>query len=64
MIVEINIPDEWPPGLAFAVAKMMQQSLKEGFPVVVPVRNDATPDQLEQAFKAIRTVINEAGLAA
>jgi hypothetical protein len=62
--IEIEIPDGWPPGLGFAVAKMMQQSLKDGFPVVVPVRRDATADQLEAAVHAIKTVIHEAGLAA
>jgi hypothetical protein len=60
--IEIEIPDGWPPGLGLAVAKMMQQSLKDGFPVVVPVRRDATPDQLEAAFNSIKTVIHEAGL--
>lgn len=29
---EIELPDEWPPGLGFAVAKMIRQSLKAGFP--------------------------------
>ncbi len=62
--IEIAIPDGWPPSLGFAVAKMMQQSLKEGFPIIVPVRGDATPDQFEAAVNAIKTVINEAGLAA
>lgn len=64
MTIEIEIPDGWPPGLGLAVAKMMQQSLKAGFPVVVPVRRDATPDQLAAAVVAIKTVIHEAGLAA
>lgn len=64
MTVEIEIPDGWPPGLGLAVAKMMQQSLKEGFPVVIPVRGDATPDQLEAAYDMIKTVIQRAGLAA
>ena len=64
MTIEIEIPDGWPPGLGLAVAKMMQQSLKEGFPVVVPVRRDATPDQLQAAFDTIKTVIEQAGLAA
>jgi hypothetical protein len=62
--IEIEIPGGWPPGLGLAVAKMMQQSLKEGFPVVVPVRRDATPDQLQAAFDTIKTVIEQAGLAA
>ena len=62
MTIEIEIPDGWPPGLGLAVAKMMQQSLKEGFPVVIPVRRDVTPDQLEAAVVAIKTVIHDAGL--
>jgi hypothetical protein len=61
---EIEIPDEWPPGLGFAVAQMMRQSLEEGFPVIVPVRRNVTPDQLEAAFERVRSVIQKAGLAA
>lgn len=64
MTFEIEIPEEWPPSLGFAVARMMQQSLKEGFPLVVPVRRNITPDQLEAAFDRIKTVIQRAGLAA
>ncbi len=64
MTFEIEIPDEWPPSLGFAVAKMIRQSLKAGFPVVVPVRGDTTPDQLAAAFNTIQTAIQEAGLAA
>lgn len=64
MTFEIQIPDEWPPDLGFAVAKIMRQSMKEGFPLVVAVRKDATPEQLEAAFQAIRSVVQEAGLAA
>jgi len=61
---EIELPDEWPPGLGFAVAKMIRQSLKAGFPIVVPVRSDVTPDELAAAFSTIETVIQKAGLAA
>ena len=63
VIVEVEIPDEWPPGLGLAVARMIRESLKEGFPVVMPVRRDATPDQLEAVFDSVKTVIHEAGLA-
>jgi hypothetical protein len=63
VIVEVEIPDEWPPSLGLAVAKMIRESLKEGFPVVMPVRRDATPDQLEAVFDSVKTVIHEAGLA-
>lgn len=64
MTFEIEIPDEWPPGLGLAVATMMRQSLKKGFPVVVPVRRDATPDELEEVFDGVKAVIQRAGLAA
>jgi hypothetical protein len=61
---EIELPDDWPPGLGFAVAAMIRQSLKEGFPVVIPVRRDTTPEQLEAAFEIVRSDIAQAGLAA
>ena len=64
MTFEIELPDEWPPGLGFAVATMIRQSLKAGFPVVVPVRSDVTPDELAKAFTTIETIIQRAGLAA
>jgi hypothetical protein len=64
MTFEIRLPEEWPPGLALAVAQMMRQSINEGFPIIVPVRKDATPDQVSGVFDRVRTVIEEAGLAA
>jgi hypothetical protein len=64
MIVEVSIPDEWPPGVGLAVARMMRQSLREGFPIIVPVRKDATPEQLQEAFERVRMVVADAGLAA
>jgi 3-hydroxyisobutyrate dehydrogenase-like beta-hydroxyacid dehydrogenase len=63
MICEIEIPDDWPPGLGLAVAAMIRRSVKQGFPVVVPVRSDTTADQLDAAFSAVSTAIREAGLA-
>ena len=64
MTFEISLPEEWPPGLALAVAQMMRQSLKGGFPIIVPVRKDATPEEISGAFDRVRTVVQEAGLAA
>jgi hypothetical protein len=61
---EIEIPDDWPPSLGFAVAAMIRQSLKDGFPIIIPVRRDTTPDQLAAAFDIVRTDILRAGLAA
>jgi hypothetical protein len=64
VLVEMDLPDEWPPGLGLAVAEMMRRSLSAGFPVVVPIRRDATPAELEAAIGAVTRVIREAGLAA
>jgi hypothetical protein len=64
VLLEVNLPDEWPPGLRLAVAAMIRQSLREGFPVVIPIRRDATPEELEAALGAVTRVIQEAGLAA
>lgn len=64
MLLEVDLPDEWPPGLALAVAAMIRGSLRGGFPVVVPIRPDATPEELEMALGAVTRVIQEAGLAA
>jgi hypothetical protein len=64
VLLEVNLPDEWPPGLGLAVAAMIRRSLKDGFPVVIPIRRDATPEELEAALGAVTRVIQEAGLAA
>lgn len=64
MLLEVDLPDEWPPGLALAVAAMIRGSLRGGFPVIVPIRPDATPEELEMALGAVTRVIQEAGLAA
>lgn len=64
MMFEVTVPDDWPPGLAMAVAQMMRQSFKSGFPIVVPVRKDATANEIAGAFKVVTAVIEKAGLAA
>ena len=64
VLLEVDLPDEWPPGLGLAVAAMIRRSLRDGFPVVVPIRQDATPEELEAALGAVTRVIQEAGLAA
>jgi hypothetical protein len=43
---------------------MIRRSLRDGFPVVIPIRRDATPEELEAALGAVTRVIQQAGLAA
>ncbi len=57
------IPDDWPPSLTLAFAELMEKALKDGFPVVVPVRNDATPEQITTVLEDMRAVVRNAGLA-
>jgi hypothetical protein len=57
------IPDDWSPSLRLAYAQLMDKALAEGFPVVIPVRNDATVDQIEAVIKDMRALVKDAGLA-
>jgi hypothetical protein len=63
MTVEFAVPGDWPPGLAIAFAKLMGKALEDGFPIVVPVRQDATAEQISHVFEDVRTLVQRAGLA-
>jgi len=64
MIIEISIPDDWPPALALATRSLFQQAVNGGYPLVTWARPDADPDAVRQAFARIRAVIEDSGLAA
>jgi hypothetical protein len=57
------IPDDWSPSLRLAFAELMDKALADGFPVVIPVRKDATPDQIEAVIADMRALVKKAGLA-
>ena len=54
---DFPIPDDWPPSLALAFAQLMEKALADGFPLVVPVRKDATPEQITSALEDMRAVV-------
>jgi hypothetical protein len=60
---EFTVPDHWPPELALAFAEMMEKTMHDGFPLVVPVRRGATPEQISQLFADAQTLVQKAGLA-
>jgi hypothetical protein len=60
---DFPIPDDWSPSLRLAFAELMGKALAEGFPVVIPVRKDATVDQIEAVLKDMRALVKDAGLA-
>ena len=43
---------------------MTEKALDDGFPIVVPVRKDATPEQISQAFGDVRALVGRLGLGA
>ena len=57
------IPDDWSPSLRLAFAELMDKALAQGFPVVIPVRDDATVDQIEAVLTDMRALVKDAGLA-
>jgi hypothetical protein len=59
---DFPIPDDWPPSLTLAFAELMEKALQDGFPVVVPVRRDATPEQITTVLEDMRAVVRNAGL--
>jgi len=60
---DFPVPSDWPPGLTLAFAEMMEKALEEGFPIVVPVRRDATPEQISTVLDDVRALVKHAGLA-
>ncbi len=64
MTIEVEVPAEWSPGQALAARALLQQVLRSGFPVITCVRPDATPEQVEEIYQRIRTLISDTGLAA
>ena len=60
---DFQIPDDWTPSLRLAFAELMDKALAEGFPVVIPVRKDATPEQITTVLNDMRAVVRNAGLA-
>ncbi len=63
MTFEFAVPGDWPPGLALAFAELMEKAMDDGFPIVVPVRKDATPEQISQVFEGARALVERLGLA-
>jgi hypothetical protein len=60
---DFPVPSDWPPGLSLAFAEMMEKALEEGFPIVVPVRRDATPEQISGILDDVQALVRNAGLA-
>jgi hypothetical protein len=63
MMIEVDVPDDWSPGLALATARLLQLAVREGFPIISIVRPDATAEEILNVRGQISTLIQEASLA-
>ena len=64
MKIEVVVPDEWTPGLTLAMQQLLQQAVRSGYPIISVIRPDATPEQIQDVYQRIGTVVRESGLAA
>ncbi|HLQ53815.1 MAG TPA: hypothetical protein VK162_06025 [Streptosporangiaceae bacterium] len=64
MKIELEVPDNWTPGQTLALRAIMQHVLCTGHPIIAAVRPDATPEQLEDIYGRLGTLLRETGLAA
>lgn len=64
MLIEITVPDDWPPALAMATRSLFQQAVNGGYPLVTWARADADPDAVRHLIARIRAMMEESGLAA
>jgi hypothetical protein len=62
--IEIAVPSSWTVGETLAMRALLQQSVSTGFPIVAAVRPDATPDQIQDIYARLGTLLRERGLAA
>ena len=64
MNIEVKVPDDWSPGLAFAVQQLMQRAVGTGWPLITCLREDVTPEQMQDIGQRIEALVRDAGLAA
>jgi hypothetical protein len=64
MKIEVVVPDEWTPGLTLAMQQLLQHAVRSGYPIISVLRPDATPEQIQDVYQRIGTVVRESGLAA
>ncbi len=64
MKIEVVVPDEWTPGLTLATQQLLQHAVRSGYPIISVLRPDATPEQIQDVYQRIGTVVRKSGLAA
>lgn len=63
MNIELTVPDEWSPDLTLMVQQLLQQAVHSGWPLVICLRPDVTPEQMAGINDQIRGLVADSGLA-
>ena len=63
MTFEFVVPGDWPPGACAHLRGDAGQSPGRRLSDCVPVRKDATPEQIDQVFEGVRALVECLGLA-
>ena len=64
MNIEIAVPEGWTPGQAMATRQLLQHAFHGAWPIIAFVRADATPEQLDDIYRKVNALIQDAGLEA
>jgi hypothetical protein len=64
MRIQVVVPDEWTPGLTLAMQQLLQHAVRCGYTIISVLCLDATPEQIQDVYQRIGTVVRESGLAA
>ena len=62
MLIEIAVPDDWPPELAMSIRSLFQHAVNDGYPVVTWARRDADPEQVKRVYARIQAMMKDSGL--
>ncbi len=64
MNIEVTVPDEWSPALTLTVQQLRQQAVRSGWPLIICLRPDVTPEQMADINQRVRGLVSGSGLAA
>ena len=64
MNIEVTVPDEWSPALTLTVQQLLQQAVRNGWPLIICLRPDVTPEQMADINLRVRGLVADSGLAA
>ena len=64
MNIEVTVPDQWSPALTPTVQRLLQEAVRSGWPLIICLRPDVTPEQMADINQRVRELVAGSGLAA